>query len=80
MGMGWKAKGMSVIKVYFNKRNSCELIAEFRSECLLGLCKSAIMQEAELRNVRVSYQQQRVVEIPSKFNEDEEKTKIVGKS
>jgi len=71
---------MSVIKVYFHKKGSIEVIAEFHSECLLALCKPAIYQEAKLRGTRVAFREHRVVNFDSKINEDEENKKVVGKA
>ena len=71
---------MSLIKVYYHKKASTELIAEFRSASLLGLCKSAIHKEAKLRNVRVAFREYRQIEVESKLNENEKETEIVGKA
>ncbi len=71
---------MALIRVYYHKKASIELIAEFRSASLLGLCKPAIYQEAKLRGVRVAFREHREVSFESKINGDEEEEEIVGKT
>ena len=60
------------IQVYFDAEFDSELIAEFRSESLVAMCRDALKKEAKLRECKVRYEYHRVLNINSIINEGEE--------